>query len=420
MRYLYSVLFYLLLPLLFIRLWWRSRRMPAYRERIWERIGYYPFKLDKCIWVHAVSMGETLAAVPLIKALQERYPHLPIVVTTMTPTGAEQVKKSFADSVKHVYVPYDFPGAVNRFLRAMNPVIGIIMETEMWPNLLSAMQQKNIPVCLLNARLSEKSARGYARISSLTRKMLSCICTIAAHGHKDAARFIELGADEKYVVVTGNLKFDLQLTEDLIANSNVLRQQLGGNRFIWIAASTHEGEEEIVLAAHKKVLKQNKDALLILVPRHPDRFNTVTNLIQQNDLILARRSHQDVCLPETNVYLGDTMGELLVMYGACDVAFVGGSLIPRGGHNMLEPGALAKPILTGPHVFNFAEISDMFIASNALIKVQDADDLAQQLQKLMQDETLRQTYGTRALNVVAANRGALTKQLQLVEKFLVN
>lgn len=417
MRYFYSFLFYLALPFIFFRLFLRSRRVPEYRQRLGERLGYYPFKLKKSIWVHAVSVGETIAAIPLIKALKIRYNNIPIIVTTMTPTGAARVKTSLGESVIHAYVPYDFPGAVKRFLNAANPIAAIIMETELWPNLLGICKEKNIPVCLVNARLSEKSAQGYRRIAKLTREMLQNIDVIAAHGQPDAERFVALGAAKYDVSVTGNIKFDLELPHDLASRSVILRESLGKDRFIWMAASTHEGEEEIIIAAHKKLREKNAQALLILSPRHPDRFEAIAKLCEQS-FITQRRSQEQPCTPETGVYLGDTMGELLLLYGACDVSFVGGSLIPRGGHNMLEPGALSKPILTGPNLFNFAEISELFVAANALTKVTDAQSLAKQLIELMKNPTMRLQMGQRALQVVDTNRGALTKQLELVTKLI--
>jgi 3-deoxy-D-manno-octulosonic-acid transferase len=415
MRYLYTFLFYLALPFIFLRLWWRSLRQPAYRQRMSERLGFYPQKLEKSIWVHAVSVGEVIAAIPLIKALISRYPHLPMVVTTMTPTGAERVKTALGDRVIHAYIPYDLPDAVQRFIDHMHPVIAIIMETELWPNLLAVSRKNNIPICLVNARLSEKSAKGYHRIAPLAQEMLRNLDLIAAHGYADADRFIALGALKERLVVTGNIKFDIELPAELATKSLVLREMLGKQRFIWIAASTHEGEEEIILAAHKKIREHNPSALLILVPRHPERFDAIAKLIEQS-FVSSRRSMQQDCTQETAVYLGDTMGELLLLYSAADVAFVAGSLIPRGGHNMLEPGALGKPIITGIHLFNFAEISELFVSANALIKVLDANSLAAQLILLMQQPEERKQMGDRALKVVAANRGALAKQIEMVSK----
>lgn len=417
MRYLYSFLLYLSLPYLFLRLLWRSRKQPEYRQRLGERLGFYPERLHNCIWVHAVSVGETLAAIPLIKFLLAKYPQYPILVTTMTPTGAARVKTAFNHGVTHAYIPYDFPGAVSRFLSAMQPRVAVIMETELWPNLLHACRKRNIPVCLVNARLSEKSARGYQRIAPLTRKMLNDINVIAAHGQADAERFIALGAPGERVIITGNIKFDIELPQDLSARSAALRESLGKDRFVWIAASTHEGEEEIVLAAHKKLREQVPQALLVLVPRHPDRFDAIAKLAQQS-FPTARRSQQQAVTNETAVYLGDTMGELLLLYGASDVAFVAGSLIPRGGHNMLEPGALGKPILTGPHLFNFAEISEMFVAAKAMNIVTNAEELGAELIRLAQDSAARADMGQRSLQVMADNRGALAKQMEIIGREL--
>jgi 3-deoxy-D-manno-octulosonic-acid transferase len=390
--------------------------LPAYRQRLGERLGFYPFRLEKCLWVHAVSVGETIAALPMIKELMARYPNLPMLVTTMTPTGAARVKLALGDTAIHAYIPYDLPDAIGRFLKAMNPVAGIIMETELWPNMVAACQQKNIPICLVNARLSEKSARGYHRVGWLTHGMLQRITLIAANGEPDAKRFIALGAPVERVVVTGNIKFDLVIPAKLASDSIALRESLGKDRFIWIAASTHEGEEELVLAAHKKLLEKNSNALLILVPRHPDRFDAVAKLCEQN--FVTKRRSQATQSSAAQVFLGDTMGELLLMYSAADVAFVAGSLVPRGGHNMLEPAALSKPILTGPHIFNFAEIGDMFYSANALTKVTNAETLAEQLGVLMQNPHEREQMGKRALHVINENRGALGRQLTLVSQKL--
>jgi 3-deoxy-D-manno-octulosonic-acid transferase len=416
-RYFYSFLFYLALPFVLLRLLWRSRRLPAYRERFPERFGFYPKKFDQCIWVHAVSVGEAIAAIPMIKALISRYPSLPIVVTTMTPTGAVRIKSGLGDTVTHAYIPYDLPDAMARFLTAMNPVVGIIMETELWPNMLTICHQKAIPVCLVNARLSEKSARGYQRIASLTREMLQTITVIAANGQPDADRFIALGAIKEHVTVTGNMKFDLELPANLAEARLVLREQLGRDRFIWIAASTHEGEEEIILAAHKKIRELNPQALLILVPRHPDRFDAMATLCAR-EFNVIRRSQKRACSSDIAVFLGDSMGELPLMYSVVDVAFVGGSLIPRGGHNLLEPAALGKAILMGPHFFNFLEISNMFLAAKALIKITDVKTLTEQLVILMQNVNERSEMGQRALQMVNANRGVLDKQLALISSVM--
>ncbi len=418
MRYFYRLLLYLIFPYLFLRLYWRSRNLPAYRERLGERLGCYSFTLEKCIWIHAVSVGEVVAAIPLVKALKARYVDIPFLITTMTPTGAARVKAELGESVKHVYLPYDFPFAVKRFLTAMNPRKGIIMETELWPNLVAICHQKKIPLYLLNARLSEKSAQGYRYIAPLMRAMLNQLELIAAQGQADAERFIALGASKERVVVTGNIKFDLTLPSNLVEKSHELRAMLGHNRWIWIAASTHEGEEELLLAAHKKLREKNPTALLILVPRHPQRFNEVATLCEQQGWKIARRSQQQICTSETAVYLGDTMGELLLLYAAAEVAFVAGSLIKHGGHNLLEPAALGKPILTGPHTFNFAEINALFLAANALVVTTDVEALAKELERLMLHPEDAKQLGRSALQVMEANRGALRRQLEIISSKL--
>lgn len=413
MRYFYSFLFYLIIPFILLRLIWRSIRQPIYRQRIGERFGYYPYQLQNSIWVHAVSVGEAIAAIPLIKALQIQYPTSRLLVTTMTPTGAARVQAAFGDTVQHAYIPYDLPGAMQRFMNTMNPAICIIMETELWPNLLAACEEANVPMCLVNARLSEKSARGYHQIGGMTRTMLQQLSAIAAHGELDALRFIELGAPKDKVTVTGNIKFDISIPDELRAKESELLDQLGKDRFIWVAASTHEGEEEIILAAHKKICEKDANALLILVPRHPNRFDMVAKMAE-SQFVTARRSQQQLVMPGTQVYLADTMGELLLMYAVADVAFVAGSLVPRGGHNMLEAAALGKPLLTGPHLFNFAEISEMLIAAQAMKVVTDAETLAEQLTYYANDLPERAKMGKAALQVVMNNRGALDKQMAVI------
>lgn len=420
MRYLYTFLFYLALPFLFIRLLWRSRRAPEYRKRWAERLGFTPHHLEKSIWVHAVSVGETIAAVPLIKALKANYPQVPIVVTNMTPTGAARVKAAFGDSVLQTYIPYDSPDAMARFFSRIKPLVAVIMETELWPNLFAGCKKQKIPMVITNARLSAKSAKGYEAIGSLTREMLTGVNILASQGIADADRFVKLGMPKEKVVVTGNLKFDLELPSDLTAKSAALKTQLGENRLIWVAASTHPTEEEIVLSAHKKIREKHPQALLILVPRHPDRFDSVAELVAQQGFKIARRSRNEMCAPETEVFLGDTMGELLLMYSACDVAFVAGSFAKIGGHNMLEAAALDKPIVMGPQLYNFAEISEKLLSAQGMIKVQNGDELAETISRLFADENYRKQTGNHALSVVEANRGALKKQLELIHSVILN
>lgn len=420
MRYLYTVLFYLALPFFFLRLLWRSRKNPAYRHRWEERLGFSPQQLKNCIWVHAVSVGETIAAIPLIKALKKEFPDLPLLVTNMTPTGAVRTKAAFGDTVLQAYIPYDLPDAVARFLERIHPSILIVMETELWPNLYHECKKRNIPILLANARLSEKSARGYQMITPLTRDIFSSIRIVASQAKADAERFILLGMPKDRVQILGNLKFDLELPADLENKSEILRSELGKKRFIWIAASTHQGEEEIIFEAHRLIRLQIPDALLILSPRHPERFDTVAALATQFKFSIARRSLHEKPKADTAVYLGDTMGELLLMYSAADVAFVAGSFAAIGGHNMLEPAALGKPIITGPQLFNFAEISELLFQAEGMVKVNDAKELAAAVIRFFQDEKYWENTGKNAKKVVEANRGAVKKHVELVKEIITS
>jgi len=418
LRYLYTCLFYLALPFIFLRLLWRSRQIPGYRQGWAQRLGYCP-QLEKSIWVHAVSVGETIAAVPLIKALLKAFPQVPLVVSNMTPTGAARVKELFKESVKQIYIPYDVPSAVNRFLQRIHPQVAVVMETELWPNLFAGCSKYHVPIVIANARLSEKSARGYSYIPRLTRDMFLSIHSMAAQASADAERFIALGLSRDKVTVTGNLKFDLELPADLSDKSEALQHRIGKERPSWIAASTHPGEEEIILAAHRFILEKYPSALLILVPRHPDRFQEVAELVQKREFKMVRRSSGESCSPQVQVYLGDTMGELLLLYSVAQVAFVAGSFARVGGHNMLEPAVLQKAIVTGPVLFNFADISQMLLDAKGMVVVHSAEELAAQVERFFADSTYCKLTGENAYQVVAANRGALQKQLALIQAVLM-
>jgi 3-deoxy-D-manno-octulosonic-acid transferase len=392
--------------------------MADYRKGWSERLGITPFRCEKSIWLHAASVGETLAAVPLIKSLQARYPTTPIVITNMTVTGAARTKALFGDSVFHAYVPYDTPDAAARFLKRANPMIAIIMETELWPTIFHQCKKRNIPIFVANSRLSKKSASGYHRIASLTHEMLQAVHTMAVQTQVEADRFIKLGLSPEKILVTGSIKFDVEVPEQLLEKGQALRQQLGTQRLIWIAASTHDTEEEIILAAHKKICATLPNALLVLVPRHPPRFDDVFKLTEQKGFKTARRSKNESCDDSTQVYLGDTMGELLLLYSASDIAFVGGSFVPVGGHNMLEAAVLGRPVITGPQLFNFAEISQRLIACRGMQTVINADDLAALVTDLLQDLEKREKMGEMAFNFVKENRGALKKHTQLVANII--
>ncbi len=419
MRYLYTVLFYLSLPLILLRLFWRSRRLPGYRERIGERFGFCSHQLPQCIWLHAVSVGETIAAIPLIKSLQQTYPNIPLLVTHMTPTGAARLKAVFGDTVLQAYVPYDLPGAWRRFLKRVHPKCVVIMETELWPNLFASCRIQNIPLIVTNARLSQKSAEGYQKIGALTREMFSALHQIAAQSIADADRFKLLGLPDDKITITGNLKFDLEIPDNLFSAADSLRDELGVDRLILIAASTHPSEEEIVLKAFRQIHAKEPRALLILVPRHPDRFEIVATLCKDQQFKMARRSQKERCSPETDIYLGDTMGELLLLYAASDVALIAGSFAQIGGHNMLEAAAMHKPILSGPVLFNFTEVSQLLLNASGMTVVQDANELSQIVLKLFADPTQRAKMGENAYQVVKANKGALQKQMEVIRTVML-
>jgi len=418
MRHLYTILLYIAIPFILLRLLWKSRKNPAYRQRIKERFGYLNKPLSTGgIWVHAVSVGEVLAAVPLIKQLQQRHPNLPIIITTMTPTGADRVKAAFGETIPHVYVPYDLPSCNQRFLQNVKPRLIMMVETELWPNLLNQAAQQKIPTVVLNARLSARSANGYRRLGKLTRDMLKQVTLIAAQNKGDGERFVALGLPPEHLRVTGSIKYDLELPANLMVKAQALQSQWA-KRPVWIAASTHESEEEIVLAAYHKILQKLPQILLILVPRHPERFNKVASLCQKHRYSIVKRSEDLPITVQTQIFLGDSMGELLLFYACANVAFVGGSLVATGGHNPLEPAALGLPVLTGPHMFNFAVIQKQLLDAGAAITIQDATQLAETVIQLLQDKTKCQTMGAKGEQILRQNRGALARQLELIETFL--
>jgi 3-deoxy-D-manno-octulosonic-acid transferase len=421
-RFLYSAFFYLIVPLVLLRLLWRGRLAPAYRRRIAERFGFFKAPAQKNgLWVHAVSVGESIAAAPIIEHFLVAHPNLPVVVTTMTPTGSERVRAMFGDRVFHVYAPYDLPDAVERFLKRVRPSVAVIMETEIWPNMVCQAAAKGIPVILANARLSVRSARGYSRLSALTQSVFAQFSQVVAQSADDGARFVSLGVAAENMTVSGSIKFDLAISRSLRDQASTLREQWLESRPVWIAASTHAGEDEILLAAHHSLLLQEPNAILLLVPRHPERFTKVAELIAANDFNFHRRSdYQDgVCAANTQVILGDTMGELLLLLGCADIAFVGGSLIEHGGHNTLEPAAWGLPVLSGPSDFNFAEISALLEAAGGLVKVTDRDALATTLQLLFASEDRAQQQGAAAKQVVDNNRGALQRLLAVIKQALL-
>lgn len=410
-RILYSLLLYLLLPALLVRVAWRARQAGAGEHGIAERLGFVVPATDRPLLLHCVSVGETQAAVPLVEALLQRGERPWITSTTLT--GAARVRAQFGDRVAHSFLPVDTPGAVARFLDRVRPRALLVMETEIWPNLVAACRARGVPVVLVNARLSEKSARGYARFPAFTRETLAGFSIIAAQAEADAARFGALGAPR--VEITGNLKFDQAADGNMLAQAAQLRAGWGA-RPVWIAASTHAGEDEIVLAAHRALRVQFPSLLLVLVPRHPERFDAVAALAASDCGVLARRSRGDAVVADTAVYLGDTMGELNLLYAAADVAFVGGSFSGTGGHNLLEPAALGLPLCSGPSLFNFQQIADALAATGALQVVAGSDALAKVVAGWLADADARRATGERGRDFVQENRGALARTLALIER----
>lgn len=419
LKYIYNVLSYLAIPFILLRLLWKSRRQKAYLQRIPERFGFFitPNASEK-IWIHAVSVGEVIATAPLIKQIRQQYPDLLIIMTTMTPTGAERANALFDKDITHLYVPYDIPFVMDRFLKKIAPKAAIIMETEIWPNLLYSCHKKQLPVLLANARLSAKSALGYSKFARFTKEVLQYFSVIAAQNKADAERFISLGADPNKVQVTGSIKFDQKIPASTFEKAALFKSLWCQGHSTWIAASTHEGEEEAVLESFKKAKQDIPNLLLILVPRHPERFPKVAQLAKKLGFNTLLRSENLAATAETDVIIGDSMGELSAYYAAGDVAFVGGSLVPVGGHNLLEPAALGIAAITGPHVFNFSQITEMLHQAQAIKIINDGDELATVVVDFLKHNEKRRQAGEKGKDVVEQNRGAVETHLKIFNSLL--
>lgn len=418
MRLLYTPLLYLLLPLVLARLLWRRIKSPAYGKRWGERLGFFSAQpAPGGIWIHAVSVGEVQAIEPLVRHLQNTSPQLPIIISTSTPTGSERVRLLFHEGVFHVYYPYDLPLAIKRFLDKIQPRLLVMVETEIWPNMLQRCSAKNIPTLLANGRLSARSARRYGYLGSFFRQVFAQISAIAAQSEADARRFVALGVPRSRVRVTGSIKFDMRIPASVQEQTQAVRR-IWGDRPVWVAASTHEGEEEQVLAAHRAILEQIPAALLVLVPRHPERFERVAALVLRQGFSLVRRSSEQPCGHQTQVFLGDTMGELPVFLGAADVAFIGGSLVAVGGHNMLEAAAQGVPVIFGPHVFNFSAIAGLLRDRRAGVMVHGVAELGEKVAAWLQDASERSRIGESGRQTVEQNRGALQHLADMVDGFL--
>jgi len=415
MRLFYTFMLWLLLPYVFLRLLWRARKQPEYLHHIAERFGIYSIQSNRpVIWLHAVSVGETRAAQTLVEELRSSFPNHQILLTHTTPTGRNTGEQLFGESVLRVYLPYDYPFAINGFLRHFRPQLGILMETEIWFNLIHFCNISGTPLVLLNARMSEKSSKGYMRFSRLTRFALGKLTAIAAQTNEDAVRLTLLGG--KDVTVTGNLKFDIDPPATMLGLGRQLREQFGAGRKILLAASTREGEEALLL----EMLEQLRipGLLLVLVPRHPQRFGAVAELLKQRHIAFQRRSEGRVVPAEIRVVLGDSMGEMFGYYAAADLAFIGGSLLPLGGQNLIEACSVGAPVLVGPYTYNFAEVTQLAVKAGAALQVQDISGLTRAIQNLFANpETLfemrRQCDG-----FVRSNRGATDRSMQLVTTLL--
>ncbi|EPM7907708.1 lipid IV(A) 3-deoxy-D-manno-octulosonic acid transferase [Vibrio alginolyticus] len=411
-RIVYTLLLALASPLLLFGLYKSKPNKPHFGSRWKEHFGITP-KLksnDKPIWIHAVSVGESIAATPLIKALKEQNPEQSILVTTTTSTGAEQIAK-LGDLIEHRYMPIDFGFAIKGFLKSVQPKQMLIIETELWPNTLHNVHKAGIPITVVNARLSEKSCQNYAKIQRLFNQLHPCLTQVLCQTDSDAERFERLGVEKKKLSVTGSIKFDIQISEQVKQQGQQLRAQLGRDRPIWIAASTHKGEDEQVLDAHRQVLKSHPNALLILVPRHPERFDDVFTLCQQQGFKTVRRTSTHAVETNTQVYLSDTMGEMLTLIGAADICFMGGSLIGDkvGGHNVLEPAALGVPIINGPSFFNFKEIVHEMKQNNLIKIVKNEDELARAIVALIKDVAAHERITSELAHFMLANSGSLQR-----------
>jgi 3-deoxy-D-manno-octulosonic-acid transferase len=418
-RYLYNLLTYLLLVP--FACYWIVRGFGnrAYLDRLGQRFGFGFPAIERCIWVHAVSVGEVQAAAPLIRALARRFPDRSLLITTVTPTGAARVRSLFGDTVHHCFIPFEFPHAVNAFFRHVNPEAALIMETEIWPNLYRACGVRRVPLILVSARISPRSVPGYRKLLPLIRETLSHGIIIAAQSEPDAERFLSLGANPARTCVMGNIKFDVEPDPDVPGKGKAARAELFGERPVWIAASTHEGEEELVLDVHRALQSRHPDLLLVLVPRHPERFASIRELVESRGFSVVARTEGRPA-GDAEVFLGDTMGEVPMFYVASDVAFVAGSLVPIGGHNLLEPAVLGVPVVTGPYNFNAQDIADLFIELGACRQVADTDELVEMVSELLSNPDEAARLGRAGQNLLEENRGALERLLVLLEPLLAS
>lgn len=416
-RLLFTALLYCLTPALLLRLWLRGRTLPGYRQRWRERFGHWPAMPEGALWLHSVSVGETIAARPFVERWLARHPNIPVIITTMTPTGSETVKALFGDKVYHAYLPWDYPHVYRRLIPRLKPKALMIMETELWPNLINACDRFQVPVFLVNGRLSERSARGYHRFRALTRPMLQQLTGIAAQHWPDAERFESLGVAAGNIEVTGSIKFDLSISSKLTSDIAAFARGIKG-RPVWVAASTHGGEEEGLLDVHQRITTVLPNALMILVPRHPDRFETVSDIVATSGLRYSRRSQRSQPRDNDQVYLADSLGELMVFFGAAQVAVMGNTFNDGGGHNPIEPAALGKPVLVGPSFTNFQSIISAMQKEQGIIVADTLEALEKRLLGLLKSQDLRDTFGQRAYVFYQHQQGALQRLEHWLDRHL--
>lgn len=428
MHILYNILLYLLVPVLFLRMGikqFKTRKLQKNSQhgRWKERIGFisdYPYNTTQPIWIHTVSVGEFIAVLPLINLLRQNHPSIPLVITTTTMTGSDQVIKNLGNTVFHVYIPWDLPGAMARFYNTIKPQIALIMETEIWPNLLYQAHKRSIPVLLINARMSEKSFKSYQKIAGFSHSIINYFSHVCVQNNKDSKRLHQLGIAEEKLTITGNIKFDLTIKQELIDLSNNIKQLLQWqNNPVLLASSTHQGEDQLMLSLFKVLRKNNPQLKLILVARHPERFKDIELLANKQSKFVCRRSNiaadfQQPC----DILIGDSLGEMVLYYNLATIVVMGGTFIAHGGHNILEPAALGKAIFYGPSMYNFATINDLFLSSNASIQVEDMDKLAEVISEYMDNPKKIQQMGMQAKKLIDKNSGSKDKIYQIIKPYL--
>ncbi len=419
MRQIYTFFFYLALPLILLRLYWRGRKIPGCRLRWSERLGFYSTPVfQRPIWFHCVSVGEAEAAFPLIRLMQSEHPEQNFLVTTMTVTGSERVRAVLGDRVDHVYLPYDVPSILNRFFDHFHPKLAIFLEKELWPNLYAVCAERRTPLFIINGRLSQHAAQPYKWIAALMLPALHSVARIAVQTEEDRQHFIDIGAESSQVQVFGNTKFDQALSDSTILAGRDLRLRVFGQRFVWILASTHQGEEVELIKGYQQLKACLPQLLLVIAPRHPERFQLVKQLCLDAGLSVVMRSENGLVDKTTDVYVADTMGELKLLYVAADVAFVGGSLVPVGGHNVLEPALAGVPVIFGVHMFNFKEIADRILMEEAAIQAHSPEDIVEAVLKIHTDSDFRNKLIARAKAFVLRNQGATQRISDMLSSYL--